>query len=129
MGGDKTGKVWSSQSLRCLATLGPCASYVTSGALNSKRNLFAASVDRSLVLFRVELDLRGKTPAGPEKHQTAARSAAEQSVENWSAEDVRQWVGALGVTMTEVLCDIDGAKLAQSSHQDLVKLGLTDENA
>ena len=126
--GDKTGKVWSSHSLRCLATLGPCASYVTSGALNCERNLFAATVDRSLVLFRVELDLRGKTPAAPLNNQTAGRSA-EQSVESWSAEDVRQWVAALGVTMTGVACDIDGAKLAQSSQQDLVQLGLTDENA
>ena len=128
--GDKTGKVWSCHTLRCLATLGPCASYVTSGALNWTRNLFAASVDRSLVLYRVELDpaAGGQTPAAPEHNQTAGRTA-EQFVLGWSAEDVRQWAAALGVTMTAAGCDIDGARLAQSGQQDLVKLGLTDDDA
>ena len=127
--GDKTGKVWSCQSLRCLATLGPCASYVTSGALNWRRNLFAASVDRSLVLYRVELAQMAAGPptaAAPPNTRPAARSA-EQSVLSWSAEDVRQWAAALGVTMPD--CDIGGAKLAQSSQMDLVCLGLTDDQA
>ena len=128
--GDKTGKVWSCHTLRCLATLGPCASYVTSGALNSGRNLFAASVDRSLVLYRVELDAAagGQTPSAPQNNQIAGRTA-EQLVLDWSAEDVRQWAAGLGVEMTGADCDIDGASLAQSSQQDLVKLGLSDDNA
>ena len=130
--GDKTGKVWSCQTLRCLATLGPCASYVTSGALNYQRNLFALCVDRSCVLYRVELGpikLSKSAARGlPAELQSAgAAPSAEQQVGVWSAEDVRQWLAALGLTTNTR--HIDGAGLVQASLQDLRDLGLTEAEA
>ena len=121
--GDKTGKVWSCQTLRCLATLGPCASYVTSGAFNSRRNLLAASVDRSCVLYRVELD-----PVKMSLRSVGPGTAAEQQVHSWGGEEVRQWLAGLGVT-SQLTPQIDGARLGEASHQDLLNWGLSEVEA
>jgi len=54
--GDKTAKIWKTDSYRCHATLGPHSRYVTCGVFSQDSNIFAASFDRFVKLWTLSLD-------------------------------------------------------------------------
>ena len=130
--GDKTCKVWNTETMKCLATLGPHSSYVTAGAMDCRNNILAVCVDKIIILYKItSIDpgaVGGDTP--PVVPVSASQICSD--ISTWNSDDVRTWLETLNLTDdagVENMSDIDGATLENFQIEDLVALGIQEHSA
>jgi len=114
--GDKTVKIWETESYRCVATLGPHPRYVTSGVFDTDKNIFAASYNKFVKLWRFNSDQKFGIENVP--------------VSQWSRRQVQMFLQSEGLeNYLGKFSDVDGKELIQLTLEDLRNFGLTDADA
>jgi len=114
--GDKTVKIWETESYRCLATLGPHPRYVTSGVFAPSKNIFAASYNRFVNLWRFNSDQKF--------------GIENVAVVQWSRRQVIMFLQSEGLEKyVDKFPNVDGKELVQFSLEDLRNFGLTEADA
>merc|ERR550519_1125920 len=109
--GDKTAKIWHSDSFRCQTTLGPHSRYVTCGAFSCNLNYFAATFDKYVGIWCLDLAASADCDNIPTKH--------------WSPQQVKLWLGKFGFKKYETqFSKVTGTMLIDFSCRDLQVLGV-----
>jgi len=113
--GDKTVRIWETESYKCTVTLGPAPRYVTSGAFSSNLNIFAATFDKFVGLWHLE-------SVGKVEFETIA-------AHDWSHQQVRSWLLKIGFERhQEKFSKISGSNLIDLSSEDIIALGVREKD-
>jgi len=110
--GDKTAKIWETESYRCIATLGPHSRYVTCGVFGAQ-NIFAASFNKYVNLWRLNSDQISVNDSIP--------------LSKWSCRQVEIFLRNEGFEKyVNKFSDVSGKELLELSFEDFKERGFTD---
>ena len=114
--GDNTVKLWETESYRCFATMGPHPRYVTCGVFNTHTKILAASYNRFVNLWRLDLDQN--------------LGIANAPVTQWSCRQVKMFLESEGLVKNlDKFPAVDGEELLALTLEDLQNSGLTEAQA